>query len=373
MYADLLEQLRNQLEDLKDREKVQALRLSPLLEEHELLQATYALLAKRHHLEPIDLHFSPLSSGALPLFRKGFFPWRALPYPKEHAELGTRLVQLGEEKLQTIARQMAHFQEATFDHNHKPLYSLFQQERGASPSALEEANRAFFAALDLTHSPTYHFVDHTLCMVSRRSETATLLCVGSGCKSGMGAFLSHDAGIVNFGPQLLPLDNCAGFGLAGLAQKAEVQSQEERFSLSYLCRLAAPSPRHTPFAGLCDSGYCGLWIESEIEGGLNGISIKSHFEGLSPLNKIVFSFFGKGEGCCVAGSHILKPRSLDRYLGPAQPLAFSGRVGKVHIEATEGVGGMEIIPLAADNSFWGADFLVAFTLSAPTLAFRISP
>jgi len=360
---------RSELESLNDPHKIEELRFSPFIEDNELNQAIYALLTQRYRLKPYRLQFFPLASGAIPLFRKGFFPWEALPYPLQHAQLGILLLQLEDREMHKLAHDMALFQEATLDHQKKPIYALMQQEGAASHFALEEANRNFFEAIRLTPANISHFVDHTLGMISKRTETASLLCIGSGCKSGMGAFLSQDAGVLNFGPQVLPLDDCAGFGLAGRAQKIFIQDTSNYFSLLLQSRLAFPSQRSTQFFNLQDSGYSGLWVESEISGDLNNISISVHFDGFRPLSRIAFSFFGKGEACLIAGSHKLNPRSLDRYQGPAQPLSFVGKKGRVCIEAMEGVAGMQVIPLAGDASYWGADFLVAYTLDTPTITF----
>lgn len=362
-------EIQSLLESTKDPKKVEALRFSSLIEDNELAQATYALYVKQLSLKPYKPKFFLLPCGAVALFHKGFFPWEGLPYPQQHAELGTLLAQLEDEEMNTLVQGMKRFQEATLDHYKKPVLSLFQQEGRATSEVLFEANRVFFDTLHFTPSNSLHFADSTLCMISKRSETATVICAGSGCKSGMGVFLSQDAGVVNFGPQLLPLGCCSAFGLAGRAQKAHLHEEKECFSLSYRCRLASPSERS--IFNLQDSGYSGFWMHADVKGNLQEISLHSHFEGFSPLNKIVFSFFGKAEACFVAGSHKLTPKSLDRYTGPAQTLSFSGKLGGVSIEATEGASKMEIIPLAGDESFWGADFLAVYTLADPTIAFSL--
>ena len=187
----------------------------------------------------------------------------------------------------------------------------------------------------------------------------------------MGVFLHHDAGIINFGPQLIPLGECDGFGLAGKAQKVELQEDENHFSLSYQCRLSAPSGRETGLSHLKDSGYSAQWMEAALKGDLHSISLNTLFKGVDPSKKLLFTFFGKGKACFVAGSHKLNPGSLHRYQGPAQPLIFLGERGGVHIEALSGSSHMEVIPLAGDTSFWGADFLAAYILSAPEVSFRL--
>lgn len=363
-------QLQKHIERIDNPRELDGLRSSPLLAENEILQATFALAAKRFQLPPYPVKLTPLSSGVVPLFPKSFFPWGALPYPRYHAELGSLLAHLSEEGMDKIVHEMAKFQEATLDHHQKPLASLFQQEGALAYHVLEKANRAFFETVDRTSSGNFEFMEYTLGMVAKRSQTATLVCVASGCKSGMGVFLSHDAGIVNYGPQLLPVGECSGFGLSGKGQNIHLQENSPHFSLSYLCRLGGPSSRPTGFLDLQDSSYSGLWMDVDIEGDLNGISLRCHMEGGGD-KKFLFSFFGKGETCLVARSHKLKPRSLDRYQGPPQSINFLGEKGGVRIEGLEGAESMEIIPLAGDESFWGADFLVAYTLTAPLITFGL--
>ena len=58
-------------------------------------------------------------------------------------------------------------------------------------------------------------------------------------------------------------------------------------------------------------------------------------------------------------SHRMVPRSLDRYAGPPSLVALECGVT---LEMPEGAKQMEIIPLAGDDSFWNADFLVTFRI-----------
>ena len=371
MLDNLLVELQSQLENGVDPKQIEEWRHSPFLEENELAQVAYALIAERNGLKPLKLQLSPLESGAVPLFRRGFFPWGALPYPKEHAQLGALLVQLEDPEAKKIATQMARFQDATLAHDQKPIYSLFAQENAAMRRPLEEANAAFFEALALTPSHTLRFADHDLGLVSWKSPTATVMCTGSGCKSGLGTFLQSDAGILNFGPQLLPLGNCEGFGLAGRAQKMNLGVSEENFSLSYTCRIGAPHSRETGYGHLKDSSYSAMWIEAEIEGSINRLSFRGRIETFQPIDKVLFTFFGKGSACLVSGTHKLKPASLDRYVGPPEPLIFSGTDSGVYLGALPTAARMEVIPLAGGENFWGADFLVAYTLSSPEVAFTL--
>lgn len=352
------------LDPFPAEESVRALGKSPLLEEHEVAWAAYALLAKRTDL--CD-RLEPLPSGAIPLFSKGFFPWEGLPYPKEHALLGAYLVHLGRREM---AEKMAFFQQAACDHNKKPIHALFSQEGGVAYQSLEEAFQAFFAALDLPICDEIRFFDNELGMAQERTKERTILFTASGCKSGMGTILFGDAGILNCGPQFLPIGDCSCFGLAGRPHALFLKEEKSGFTLSYRTHLAFHHPRETGYSGLADSGYSGAWIEAEIEADQEKTSCKGTFKGFRPLEAFGFSFFCKASACYVAGSHKLNPRSLDRYQGPPQQIELKGQAGSVYIHPETGFSQMEIIPLAADESFWGADFLIACTFSEPSFRFN---
>lgn len=361
VLESLLSELLHQLDQKEDSKRVEAWGRSPLLKEHELLQAAYALLAKRSP----NFTFSPLASGAIPLFRQGFFLWGGLPYPQEHAQLGALLAQLNDPQ----ANAMVHFQEATLDHTKRPIASLFRQEEGWNEHSLKIANDSFFKSVGYVPSATVQFADHELGMVSRRTDVATVVCMASGCKSGMGVFLNRDAGILNFGPQLSPFENCSAFGLAGRAQKIDLHDLPYQFTLSSVCHLASPHMRETGFSHIKDSGYSGVWMKTKMEGNLSELSIECTFESVHPLDALRFIFFGKGESCWVRGLHKLSPRSLDRYQGPVQGVTLVGKEGNVHIEVPKGVSHLEVIPLAGDENYWGADFMFTYILNAPKVNF----
>lgn len=340
---------------------------SPLLEEHELLQAAYAVLAQRFGINASLPQLTAFPGGAVALFGRGFFPWKALPYPKEHAQLGVCLAQLGDRQK---ALSMARFQEATLDHAKQPVYSLFMQEGFPCREALSAANASFFETIQYTPADRLRFSDGELGMVARRTATSTVICVGSGCKSGLGVFLHHDAGILNWGPQTSPIGVCEGFGLAGRAQKIRIEDDEHHFELSFQCRLASSAARETGFSYLRDAGYSAQWMEAVVEGDNEKMTGTVRFQAPNTSEQSLVTFFGRARTCLVAGSHKLKPRSLDRYGGPPQPVDLVGALGNVRLEG-DGVARMEIIPLAGDESFWGADFLIAYTLKGAESRFTL--
>ncbi len=362
VYAPLFEQL-NDAVDLKTLQQIAA---SPLFVEHERLQALHALKGQDSSL----LNFSTLKSGALPLFGKSLFPWGALPYPEEHALLGALLAQIENER--PIAPGMRVYQQATLDHHQQPLQFLFAQEKGSSLQGLQKANADFFEALQVRPERSSQFIDQELGLIAIKTDISTLLCVGSGCKSGSGAFLYHDVGVVNMGPQLSPIGECLAFGIAGRAENLKLMQGEDEFALNFRSRLAANSTRSTGFLHLQDSGYSALWLEAEMRGNATQLHVNGQIIGTGSFEKGLFTIFGKGEVCSVARSHKLIPRSLNRYQGPVQQIHFESTLAKVSLEAPQGAVSMEVIPLAGDASFWGADFLVAYSLSEHAIELIIS-
>lgn len=363
LYLQKLQTLSHQQSDLKTIQEVIS---DSLVEEHELFKAYRALLLQQncnssHH----EIGLKPLPSGAIPLFEKSFFPWKALPYPDQHALLGSLLTQLKNPEADKMALGMIPYQEATLSHKQVPLPSFFSQH--ADPSSLQKLNHDFFKAVNHKPSNESYFLDSTLGIYSQKKVSSTIVCMASGCKSGMGIFLSGEEGVINFAPQLSPLGDCTGFGLAGRGDSIQLKGNQKEFELTYCCRLAAPSQRGTVFFGLKDSGFSGCWLEAKIYGDSQQMMVEGNIEGFRPTNPPLFTFFGKAQKAIVGKIHQLQARSLDRYHGPVQTCSF----GNVQIEIHYGMDQMELLPLAGDASFWGADFLASFELHQPQFSFQI--
>lgn len=290
-----------------------------------------------------------------------FFPWGELPYPYEHVQLALNFLRKGERER---AEQMALFQEATLDHHLQPVISFFRQEKGILDLQLAELNRELFAALRKEPEISYTYMDKELGILTKRDEAQAIGCFGSGCKSGMGFYLAGKGGVLNYGIQLKPLGDCAGFGLAGRGTKIEVADH----SLRSLCRIAAPHPRNTGIPWLEDSGFAGMWIESAYQIEKDRVTVAAELEGFRPLTDLLFTFFVRAEACYVAGSHKLKPRTLNRYQGPPQKVVFH----ELTLWPESGFQSMEVVPLAGDESYWGADFMITLSLLNKTFQCSIN-
>lgn len=294
-------------------------------------------------------------------YENAFFPWGGFPYPYENAKLALDLLRNGERER---ADQMFAFQQATIDHHFQPLLSFFRQEKGISYTQLKEVNKELFEALGKQIEIPYVYRDKELGILTRREEGQTIGCFGSGCKSGMGFYLAGNGGVLNYGVQLKPLGDCSGFGLAGRGTKIELSEH----ALHSQCRLAAPHPRKTGIPWLEDSGFAGMWIESTQQIGKGLLKISAELEGFRAQSDFLFTFFVQAEACYVAGSHKLKPRSLNRYQGPPQKVLFN----ELTLLPENGFHSMEVVPLAGDESYWGADFMITLSLLNKTFQCSIN-
>lgn len=327
---------------------------SLLVQDQILVQALKALSQKRNGSAP-NVSLPPTSaSGAVPLYPDGFFPWKSLPYPQEHARLGGCLAELGE---LGAAERLARFQRALCDHAGKPIPSLFCQEGKVRWEELEENTARFF---DLVGMPklTPPFIDEELGLVREGNEGVSALITASGCMTGLGAFLSRSAGVLTYGPQLSTVGNCSGFGIAG--RPSDWSLNQNEMCARYKNRLATPLRRETGIDFLQDAGFSGLWVDVEQKIGETFLQTRASIFGPGDQSPLNWTLFGKANTCIVAGSHRLSANSLDRYHGPIQSCVMEMPDGAVVI-TSQSEGMMEVIPLAGDNSFWGANFLIAYS------------
>jgi hypothetical protein len=118
---------------------------------------------------------------------------------------------------------------------------------------------------------------------------------------------------------------------------------------------------HSNLFGICEAGskwFCSaaqkeVWFQVEA----NSSSFSLHSLGISFEKPMAFAFYVKA-GECRIGERVFKPKSLQRFLGEASAVQFDGATLEIDRPLK-----IELIPLAGSQSFWGADFLLAFWLS----------
>lgn len=408
---------------LKSMRKLQAASLWP---EHQLLTMHETLAALLLGKSIKDYSLFQLPNGACPLEVDGYTQIGQIPHPLFHAELGTLLClysDLTEEpRYAEAALKLAEWQRNTLDHNYHPFVGLLSKEGEASESELlvgdfllfnavartsQYSEMAFLAekqcelldrlansesidipslSIVLEHyfagkklpdvSGEYYlpsvFQDELFALAGSRSAESSAAATLYGGKSGMGCYHYKDIKVINFGPQNTPLGDCRGFGLEGGIPafsefKTELSTATGEFVLDGTARLCPQNPQASS-----ENSSHGGWMEirQEFKNGL--FSIETSSQDLFDKKEILFSFFVKCKNCVVDGDRIVRPRSLNRYVGKAASVQFQSGESSLFLQVKQPHDEMHVIPLGGGSNFWGADFLVAYVLNTNKCVFSLS-
>ncbi|BAE81401.1 conserved hypothetical protein [Chlamydia felis Fe/C-56] len=332
-------------------------RYHPLLKVHDIARAIYLLMALEEG-QDLGLDFLKLDqelSGAARLFCFGGFPWKGLPYPGEHAELGLLLLQISrfyDESLKP-AKMMNSFQQALFTHEATIFPSLWSQERTRSIKEKTSLSKSFLYQLDQQVAIEYKFTDPNLGFWMQRTRSASTFVSGSGCKSGVGAYYSGDVGVVNYGPCYGDISDCEGFGLCGMVKEFSSIENHGETNISFLSATAVPCPRFTGFSYLKDA-YLGSKIRHHIAISERQCKVLSLIEE-DPC-KSTFLIFCRGKSCQVVEGPRLRSSSLDSYKGPTNDILIQGERDSLRILSSS--PRMEIFSLQGKERFWGSNFLI---------------
>lgn len=331
--------------------------LHPLLKIHDIARALYLLIALE---EGIDLGVKFLnlqqeSSGAVRLFRYGGFPWRGLPYPAEHAELGLLLLQISEfyEETFSWAGRMSSFQQSVFSHKGDVFPALWSQQyaRCAKEKTFLSKSLLHQTGRQLINSYTFH--DPGLGFWMKRTHAISGFVAGSGCKSGVGAYYTGDVGVANYGPETGDSLSCQGFGISGSVKEFLYQKDKDIEEITFISSLVRPNARNTGFTYLKDA-YLGPRVRHQIRMYDKGCYIRSRLQ--ERKEGFTYSLFCKGKTCHILGGPRLRAGSLDSYQGPVYKVVIRGERDALSIRVSGSK--MKIVSLHNENDFWGSHFLI---------------
>lgn len=219
----------------------------------------------------------------------------------------------------------------------------------------------FFPSFPL---PEYIY-DPSTSLVGYRSAGQHAICTLHGANTGLGCYRWEDIEIFNYGPQYLPLENCAGFGIEGNylsdhgLRKPAIELKRNGFMLKGCARLV-DEPSLSPFQ---IGKFRGIWLEVVQEFKQPCLNLNASFLGLDGWEGTAFSFFVKAEKCQVGSISTLLPGTLERFEGKAHPLQLKGENGWVHLNISAFNGTLQIIPLEGKQNFWGANFLISYIMN----------
>lgn len=403
--------------DLANR--VRAFAREPWNENSQYLRALVALNYFLVGLPVPDVNLYVLEGGAAPIELYEYCPWEILPYFPYHTEFGMLLCLLAllanREYLYPIVGRLARWQLNTLDSRFLPLSGLFLQEKdGAFVQNIVWAYLFFRGAAQLTGERIFQTVaeaqlqyiqqlaeqmefslsplvvliekvltgqapvertelqlpeqicDSSTALIGRRLNTQQVMCTLHGGHTGLGCFRIGEVEIISYGPQYLPLGECAGFGIEGNylsdhgLRTPILQVKPQGFLLKGCVRLV-DQPVTSP-SSVQLGEFRGIWFEIEQELMDQQLHIRTNCLGLEESNLVAFSFFIKAEKCWVNTKTPLLPKTFNRYEGNPQPIVLESKQNSFKLQIQQ-ASGMQVIPLGGGVNFWGADFLVAYLLN----------
>ncbi len=360
-----------------------------------------------------------LESGAALIDLYEYCPWLSLPYTPHHFEFGIFLCLLTlltkRQDLQETVLRIAHWQLNTLDTEAKPLAGLFVREKEGKTlqqcclsyllfrSAALLSQETPFAAIAeivmkgiqervektrekmdplwvliekwlehhhqiLSHTSlelSEHIYDPSTALAGYRSSSYHIVCTLHGEHTGLGMLRQGDIEIISYGPQYLPLGECQGFGIEGNAlcdhgmRRSMIEWRRGSFVLKGCTRMV-DQPSSSPFKV---GQFRGIWLEVVQEFKKPHFHLKTTFLGLDGWDSVAFSFFVKAAQCKIQ-SQVLYPRTLGSYDGETHSLLLEGHDNQLELSLLSIKGRMQVIPLAGGDNFWGADFLVAYHMTA---------
>jgi len=391
------------------------------------VQLAGALKAVNCHLLGIDypaIEIQQDESGAVPFETGGHWSWAKVPHPRYLAELGLLWAWLGKEMgddtFLQAAWRLAKWQINTLDDAFQPFVGFFTREEDASLShqlvnnyllfhsvalfagdenleyvadrqreylwklkgegRLVAANSwALVLAAYLEKLPDFvepeaialrvDIIDEQYSAVGKRSSSQSVVAMLNGGGTSMGAYHRGDVSLVSFGPQVLPLGDCSGYGIEGIGEKASISCNETGFAIGGRARMTGVSTKDSSGAWFRCGDHSGVWFDAKQQLFEDKLTVAIEWMSVEQLENLAFAFFVKAQRCQVAGGMHIRPQSLDRYQGEPCPVTFSGS-HDLTLETGQRFGQMQVVPLASDDSFWGADFLVAYHLESRCMSWH---
>lgn len=404
--------------------KWHALLRQPWQSSSQYLKAIMALSQCLMGMPVPDIHLQLLEGGAALLERHEYSPWSALTYQPLHAEFGTFLCVLAsltnKKDWQGSIQRLANWQLNTLGADGLPVAGLFTQERESERALVLMWNLLFFcAAAQVTGNPQLAHIaklqlehlecvagqqsvrvpplmlllekllqagtfaydyrgqslslaervyDPSMALVGFRSHPCHALCTLHGDHTGLGYFRLGDIQVVNYAPQYLPLGDCQGFGIEGNhfsdhgTRQTSIKEDSQGFGIKGCVRLVDQPLEHaSPYSAF--GAFRGIWMDIEQQFHRETLSLKISLLGFKGWEGVVMSFFVKAFYCDIGSQVKLLPQTLQRYEGPVQPVSFKGHQSSLNlISVNLNPTSMQVIPLGGGDNFWGADFLVAYTL-----------
>ena len=313
----------------------------------QLACAYRTLLEVLLNLSPSSLNPQVTRAGA-PLLHTTH-PEQCILHPHLSLELANTWCRIGalqnNLELQRIGARGCAFIQQLIDKWQRPFagFLFSENDRTAAPNTHSEHH------LELHDFPPT--TDHELGLAIHHTERHSLALSATGWGTGSGSIMGQDVGILSFGLSQFP-DKLTGTHLTPAHLEDfkhhnqlpgfNVQKRGPIFSYSAWTRTMVPET---------------LWCQVNI---CSHQDIDLTMQCFDLQNKPLSVYMAVKAGNLRVGDQIeLSHGSLRQYQGNIKTIALKGTQSQMVILPQE-AGEMQIIPLAADASYWGADYLLTY-------------
>ena len=176
-------------------------------------------------------------------------------------------------------------------------------------------------------------------------------CSLSGWNSGIFSFHKNRVSILNAGPQSGPLDSLEQFGIQRACHVTTSQFREITWD---------KSPYHFRLKGWTKLFALPTWMHLDFLYESQKITLSAHLQEGKPSD-VHMVFYIRSDQVIIGGKTVLRAGGLERYSGSSVPLEFQTGDETIFLEPQTNQP-MQVIPLSGGDFFWGAHFLVVFSL-----------
>lgn len=197
-------------------------------------------------------------------------------------------------------------------------------------------------------------------VVDKLGNFSTYLTL-SGINHSIGSILAKDVQVIAMGPHFFPLGDISKFGIFQSIDREHFMplSYEKHEDKTYIKGMTKIIHADSNKTAVKPSD---TWLQLEVANESNKLKLSVSLLGEPCKLPLSFAFFIKSSETEMIGNRQVKPKSLDKYIGPSQKVVFKGSNKNFSILPCFDEK-MHLIPLQGKNHFWGADYLLACEIS----------
>jgi hypothetical protein len=185
-------------------------------------------------------------------------------------------------------------------------------------------------------------------------------CSASGVGSGYACLRKGSVDIVSIGPHFPLLGEMKNYGIYRTPMMKQTPFKDIKMEKSTTAFSFKGWTRVIQENSLSlRPGDCWIYIDLQAKGKRCEMQVRWMNGKATP--ELLLAFFVKADKVIIDKSYHLQPHTLDRYQGKATEVCFQKKESSLQIKNKEKCL-VQVVPLAGDNHFWGAQFLVAYAL-----------